>query len=280
MNDLWDDDEDLDFGEPGGDSGGEPESAVGAHNRLAIHQRKVRALVEDETGVRFESLVLFAEPLLQLYELEAEEAFRLRDRPDEADESVIAVIEAARLLWAYFSLDPSERLARRPVLAAHLVGPEPSEEDEADLDALIESTAPHWRALSKEEVRFAEDVEAPTLDFDALASHPAFDISFGEREDGTYGPQGLGELEARALFAQPLLEDERALADPDVFDAIMERASDYWHLAQLPEHEQQAYLNALARAHAGTPEDVDRVREEAGRMVARFYTLFPERAAT
>ncbi len=244
-----------------------------AHLLLAQHQRKVRALVDNETGVRFESLALFADPLFELYELDAMAAFELHARPDEADETTVAVMEAARLLWAYFSLPRRARAAHHDALAAFLLGPGATPEDEADLDALLDTVEAHWETLTSEDILLAQDVEAETLDFDALLAHPAFAQPIAEfAAERTYGPDRLSEMEARALFAQPLLERED---DPDALDDAMERADDYWSLAQLRGLERDAFLDELVEANALDAAEAEQIRAEAQQMLDRFQSLFP-----
>lgn len=247
-----------------------------AHLLLAQHQRKVRALVDDETGVRFESLALFADPLFELYGLDAMAAFELHARPDEADETTVAVMEAARVLWAYFSLPAKQRTTRRDALAAFLLGPDAAPEDEADLDTLLDAVETHWDTLTPEDVALAEGVEAETLGFDALLAHPAFALPAAEHTaERTYGPERLSEMEARALFAQPLLEPH---TDPDDLDAAMERADEYWTLARLHGVEREVYLDELVEALAIDEEEAAAIRAEAEAMTERFRSLFPGQA--
>ena len=152
--------------------------------RLADHQRKVRALSQDETGVSFASLALFAEPLFDHYDLDPSAAFEVMADPEAADEVTVAVLETARVLWAYFSLSPKERAARHGALAASLLGPEAAPEDELDLDILLDTVEAHWDALTPEDHALAEAVEAETLGFDALLAHPAFAPPNGESPSG------------------------------------------------------------------------------------------------
>lgn len=254
-------------------AGGDGASALtDAHLLLAQHQRKVRTLIDNETGVRFESLALFADPLFALYDLDSAAAFELHTNPDEADETTVAVMEAARLLWAYFSLPPSKRAARRDDLAEFLIGPGGTETDEEDFDALLDAVETHWDLLTEEDIELAEDTEETTLGFDALLEHPAFAPPARERStERTYGTEGMSEMEARALFAQPLLEQE---TDPDELEEVMERADDYWTLAQLQGLEREAYLTEIVEANAIDADEAAAIRAEAEQMIARFQQLF------
>ncbi len=240
---------------------------------LAAHDRKVRALSQDETGISFASLALFAEPLFDLYDLDPAAAFEVLGGA-EADEATAAVLEAARVLWAYFALPPQERATRYASLTEFLLGPEAGPEDEADLDRLLDAAEAHWDALSPEDHALAEAVDAETLGFDALLAHPAFAHAHAEPPaEQAYGPNRLNELDARALFAQPLLEDA---ADPDALDDALDKADEYWTLARLRGPERDAYLGQIIEVFAVNEAEAAAVRAEAERMTERFRSLFPE----
>lgn len=237
--------------------------------------RLARVLSKGETGVQYESLALFAEPLFALYELDAADAFRLREDPTTVPDDAVALMETARVMWAFFSLSPAERAHKRQALASQLVGEDPSEEDWISLDGLIEMLEIHWQALLQEEINAAQQTGHPTLDFDALLHHPAFRVT-DELHDATtagFGPSGLSEVEARALFAQPLIEDPEVLIDPDAFDAALGLADEYWSLAQSTEGDPAPAAQAFAREHAGdrSAEDLER---EAVQMIERYRELF------
>jgi hypothetical protein len=254
-------------------SGGDGASpAVDASER----QAKVRSLVNEETGLRFEPLVLFAEPLFDMYDLDPGEAFALRQNPDDADEAVVAVVEAARLLWAYFRLSPAEQLDRHATLASFLLGPEHSIEEEADLEHLIDRMREQWDLLMPEDRQLAESAEAPTLGFDDLVAHPAFAAGHAVEERGTYGPENLSELEAQALFAQPLLD---SASEPDEMEAALERASAYWELAHRRGAVRESLRSELVQQFGITAGERRRIEKEADEMLARFDQLFPEHRA-
>ena len=236
--------------------------------------RLSRVLVEGETGVLYESLALFAEPLFGLYELDAADAFRLRTEPDAVADDTVALLETARVLWAFFSLPPQKRSHKRPALAAQLVGEEPSDEDWMGLDGLLETVEIHWQALLPEEIEAAQATGHPVLGFDDLLHHPAFRVG-AEDEDATtagFGETSLSEIEARALFAQPLLEDPALMDDPDAFEDAMQRADAYWALAR------DAGPDAAKAAREFAEGDDDVEEAEAREMIERFRTLFPEHA--
>ena len=237
----------------------------------ARRARIVDALREGETGVQFESLALFAEPLFTLYELDPAQAFSLKTDPAQADDEVVALMEAARVLWAFFSLSPSSRAHRRQALAAQLVGEDAEPDDMLDMEGVIEAAEVHWQALLPEEIEMAQNTGHPVLDFDALLHHPAFRIETEpDPAHAGFGSGELSETEARALFAQPLLDDPEVMLDPDAFDSALERADAYWEAART------GLEPANVARHLADGGDAD--VEEAQRMIARYGELFPEHA--
>ena len=234
-------------------------------------QRIVDALLNGETGVQYESLALFAEPLFTLYELDPAEAFALRSDPESVGDEVVGLLEAARVLWAFFSLSKSERGHRRQALAAQLIGDDPQGDDMLDLEGVIEAAEVHWQALLPEEIEMAQDTGHGTLSFDDLLHHPAFRIEAEpDPSHAGFGSGSLSETEARATFAQPLLEDPEVMLHPDAFDRALERADVYWQAAR-----RGISAGAVARHLADEgPGDV----AEAKAMLARYAELFPEHA--
>lgn len=237
----------------------------------ALAARKARlaeALVSGETGVQYEALALFAEPLFTLYELDPSEAFSLRAGPAEADEETVALLETARVLWAYFSMPPAERAHRRPALAAQLVGENPTEDDWLSLDALLDTASIHWQALLPEEVEAAETTGHASLGFDALLRHPIFQIGDAESASDAlgFGPDALSDVEARAQFAQSLLDTVGD--DTDDLESALARADSYWTLAQGDDPD------ADLRAFAERQPDPAAALSEGRRMLARYRELF------
>ena len=235
----------------------------------ARKKRIVKALVEGETGVQFESLALFAEPLFTLYDLEPSDAFTLKTDPSGGADDVVALMETARVLWAFFSLPTASQGHRRQALVEQLVGGEAEEDDMLGLEGVIESAMVHWQALLPEEIEMAQNTGHDVLGFDDLIHHPAFRVITDEDPvHAGFGDGELSETEARALFAQPLLEAPEVMLDPDAFDSALERADAYW--AAAPEGTPpEDIASALAVGEEG---DI----EEARRMIARYAELFPE----
>ena len=272
-----------DFDEPSADLDPETVAAVDGAAAQAFAARKARlteALLEGETGVQYEALALFADPLFTLYDLDAADAFRLRTEPDAVADDTVALLETARVMWAFFSLPTQERAHKRQSLAAQLVGEDPSEEDWMGLDGLLETVEIHWQALLPEEIEAAQSTGHPVLSFEDLLHHPAFRVG-PEGEDAThagFGDKGLSEIEARALFAQPLLETPEVMTDPDAFDDALARADGYWALARTASGDGHADARAFADQHADG-DDAEHVRAEALAMIQRYRDLFPEHSS-
>ena len=271
LDDLNDDALGAAFGADGPGLGGATRAAaLGAPARA-------RALLAGETGLQFENLVLFAEAAFRRFELDLADAFALRQDSDAADPEVVAMLEAARLMWAYFELPPSGRARRRIALAVHLLGAEPSEDDWVEVEAVLDATEPYWEAMLPEERVAARQEGVKWLEWDELTAHPAYrlDEEAGELARG-YGQDGLSELEARALFAQPLLENAAESGDADALEAAMDRASRYWQVAHAPDDDREDALSDALDALAQTPDERPALADEARRMLARYRELFAE----
>ena len=255
-----------------GDGSAHPHASHGAD----AYRSSAEVLVSGETGVQFGALVLFAEPLFETYDLDMADAFALKSAPDAAAPDVLAVLETARLFWAFFSLSPSERAHKRSALAAQLHGGDPSEDEWIDIEALLNVVEPHWQAMLEDEIAQAQDTGHTTLDLDALLRHPTWQLH-DTAEALAYGPNALSDIEARALFAQPLLEDPTVLLDEKLFDEAVERASAFWTVALTPKGDRDEALQKVISRFSGPERDPEAVAEEATMMIQRFATLFPER---
>ena len=277
FDDLEDFTDDFPGTGPGALADLDPETvaALDGASAEAFADRKAlltRVLVGGETGVQFASLALFAEPLFTLYELDPADAFRLATEPHVTADDAVALLETARVLWAYLSLPAPERAHKRQMLAAQLVGEDPSEDDWLALDGLVDSATVHWQALVPEEIDAAQLTGHETLGFEALLHHPAFRVGT-EADDAThagFGPDALSDVEARALFAQPFLDTIDPGADADAFEDAIARADAYWTFARTAGPDAAAAGRAFAREHGTSAE-------EAEAMVRRYHDLFPEK---
>lgn len=241
--------------------------------------RLIQALLDNETGVRFESLVLFAEPLFSLYEVDAGEAFQLYSDPEAVSDETIALLETARILWAFFTLPPDQRAHARTRLATQLIGEAPTDDEWIDLEGLIDSMTVHWKALLDEEIREAEATDHPTLAFRELLQHDAFRIGGAkEQHPAGFGPDALSETEARARFAQPLFESREVLLDADAFERAVHRSDALWTLAHTSNGNPEAQITAYAREYSTSESEHKVLEDQARAMIKRYRELFPERA--
>lgn len=275
MSDFDDQDPLSQFIDPDFD-GGLPNDDHHDFDQKAVDEM-ARVLVKEETGVKFDSLALFAEPLFSAYDLDFTEAFTLKASTREADAEVVTLLEAARLLWAYFSLTGDKRAKSHDALKAHLSGHDAGEEDEVDLDHLVDVMQPYWSTMSEEEIREAENTEAETLSLEDLLAHKVLQHDSGVIAKG-YGTDGLNEIEARAIFTQPLLEELGVLGDVERFEFAVERANQYWLLAEMPEADRDHVFKDVLRSLSQDPAELVALEMEARQMIGRYFELFPERA--
>ena len=272
--DPFDDDLDGDLfarGAAGGDGMAPPEGAADDRRALAA------ALAQGDTGVPMGALLRLALPLVALYGLDSADVRSVAERPEAAAPDAVALLEVTRLLWAFLSLPDHAQAAAIGPLLEHLGGAEPDADGWEVVHELIETTQPAWDALGG--AAGAATLAPHALPFDALLAHPAFSDHAASLPgaEGGYGPSRLGEVEARALFAQPLLDDPDVLADADAFEAALARADEYWDIAAQPARE--AALAAFVRQHARSAGERARLTAEATAMLERFDRLFPEHRA-
>ena len=267
FDDLFDDDLDDPF--PAGPAGGD--RAVMSGERSEDRRALAVALAHADTGVPMPALLQLALPLVALYGLDAADVRAVAERPEEAPADAVAVLEATRLLWAFLSLPETDQAEAIGPLLEHLGGAEPDADGWEVVHELIETTQPAWDALGGK--AGAQQLAPGALPFDALLQHPAFADHLGA-PDAAFGPNRLGEVEARALFAEPLLSDPAVLADADAFEAALARADAYWDVAAAPDREKA--LAAFVRQWSDSSAHADRLRAEGVEMLMRFDLLFSE----
>ncbi|MEL6610745.1 MAG: hypothetical protein AAFQ53_01515 [Bacteroidota bacterium] len=226
-----------------------------------VDAERVDALLTGASGVQFSPLVTFARPLLERYGVDEQEAYELTAARDSADATVVTLLETARLLWAFFSLDAAARDAQRGTLLTHCYGPDADAEAWEDFADLLTAMGEAWEALPSDVRQEAEATEAPTLSLEALLDTTA---------DAAFDPGR--ECDARALFALPLLDDPVVQADPSRFEDALHRADAYWTLAQQPDRADR--LAALLPTLATADDELPALRAEAERMLARYDDLF------
>lgn len=243
---------------------------------IADLQRGILAYLEGKTGIRYEPLVRFAEPLFQLYDLDIRSAGRSgADRRSDEMATLLAILDTARLFWAYFLLDEIESVERIENLRRVFLGPRPSREDDSSLVELLQVLEDQWNEIGQTRIRSAgvEGYALPSFD-ELLAEYDArHGLEFSS--NGQVPPQLSESPETLAAFAQPLLESIDA-EDPELLDDAMARAQAYWELAQMTGEAYEQRLTSLARRFSDSNRSVAKVRIEAERMSTRFRSLFSE----
>lgn len=240
------------------------------------------AFLNGETGIRFEALATFAEPLFDLYEVDPRETLTTLDgqRATEEAATLLSVLEMARLLWAYCGLTPEEQATHLPALCQCLLGPQPTDEALQALDDLLEMMQQQWDGMDPFKRAAAEDMPGfavPSLAQLLADMEDADGPSRAAAADAAYPTESFDLPEAFAHFVQPLLDDPRVHADAERLEDVMARAQAYWELAQVPGDEYEERLCALVKLHAPDPAARHALRVEAERMVQHFFALFPDR---
>jgi hypothetical protein len=241
-------------------------------------QESLDTYLNDESGVRFRALAHFAEPLFDLYDIDLSATLGAAPEARDEDEmaTLLAVLETARLLWAYFGLPDEAQDRYRDDLEAYLLGPDAEAGAADSLQELLDAMEAQWEAMPPHMRSSAEDVEGYALPpFEDLLEAFAPADTDVQGPGPMQGPDGDMEgPEAMALFAQPLLEDPEVQTDPDALEERMTRATAYWELAQLPPDEREEQVDALKDQFAESDAERDEIEAEAERMVDRYHELF------
>lgn len=220
----------------------------------------------------------FAGPIFDLYDVDwrSDAAAGSLSRDWQELSTMVAVLDAARLLWAFFALDDEEHLQNLPELEDALLGVGAGDEERSNLLVLLSLLEEHWHSFSTAERVHAEDTPGYLLphfemllaDFTSAARRLPRDAA------KTYGPDRLDLPEAMAVFAEPLLQDEQVRNDPDLIEDRIARAQAYWDLANTPSNLYEEELTRIIRSFAGPSDDATVIRAEAERMVKRYRALF------
>lgn len=259
----------------------------------ANHERRRRAVaalrealdvyVTGRSGIRFDALVRFAGPLFDLYDVEwrAGDGLDALSRDEQELTTMLAVLDTARLLWSFFTLEDDSSLEMLPKLEDAMLGRGAGDEERSNLLVLLSLLEEHRAAFTLEEREHAVDTPGYALpDFGVLLG--AFQDRHGRlshRNPSTFGPNLLELPEALALFAEPLLRDPAVEKNPHLVEERVERAQAYWDLATAPEEEFDERLNHMMDDFASTDAERSFIREEAERMMARYKNLFSDRAS-
>lgn len=246
-------------------------------------QQSLEAYLDDAMGVRFDALSRFAQPLFELYgiDLQASLAKPHSARSNKEVNVLLTVLDTARLLWAYFSLNPGDQDEHADELKACLVGPMPDADAEDSYRELMELMRERWTALPDSLRHHAQAAAPSTLpSFERLLDQhggPMQNDADNHAGEG-YGADQLEKPEALALFAQPLLEDPQIHADPEALEQRMALATAYWELAHAAPSRRDDRLQTLLHRFADSPDEREALEQEAHDMLQRFEDLFPEHA--
>ena len=250
-------------------------------------QRQVRALrealdvyVSGRSGIRFEALVRFAGPIFDLYDVkwrsDSDVASVRRDRDELA--TMISVLDTARLLWTFFSLNEEKNIEMLPDLEDVLIGRTADDEERSNLLVLLSLLEEHWQTFSIEQRADAEDTPGYTLPtFESLLEE--FRGETRQAPDSiseTFGPDRLELPEAIALFAQPLLEGPEIEKNPDKLEEQIARAHAYWELALVSRDRFEVELARVLDSLASSEREREDIRRQATEMIHRFRLLFPD----
>jgi hypothetical protein len=236
----------------------------------------LQTYLNGESGIQFSVLARFAEPLFELYDVDPRAGIeRGREHRDAAElATLLAVLETARVLWAYFSLEPTAAEEAQDRLQAILVGQDVSQEANEAFLAFLSLMATHWYGLADEERAGALVPGFSLPPFHHLVEQYREKNGEPESRAGRFGPDELELTDALALFARPLLEDERTLADPDALERALTRASAYWDLAQASPACYEEQLSLVVLNLSGCADERAQLEHEARRMVMRYRELF------
>lgn len=250
---------------------------------MSALRKALDVYVSGRSGIRFDALMRFAGPLFDLYEVDwrAGSGTDALSRDEEELSTMLALLDTARLLWAFFSLDDEENLEALPEVEDALVGRTAGDEERSNLLVLLSLLEEHWQSFASDERSIAVDTPGYVLpDFELLlAEYEGRLHRLPARRTARFGPDDLELPEALAVFAKPLLQDPAIEGDPDLLEERVERAQAYWDLATVPKSQFDDQLQHIVETFASNQEEQSAIRDEAQRMVARFKKLFPDLAA-
>jgi len=241
----------------------------------------LEAYLDGAMGIHFDALSRFARPLFELYGIDLRASLSKPDaaRSDDEVNTLVTVLDTARLFWAYFSLDEEAQAQHADELEACLVGPSPDPGASRSFNDLMDLMRDRWEDLSDSRRHHAEQMAPAALPrFETLLEQHASPSASGAAPGAGYGPDQLDQPEALALFAQPLLDDPSVHTDPDALEERMALATAYWELARLPDSKRGDRLQSLLHRFADSASERERLRDQARSMLDRFEELFPDQA--
>lgn len=251
--------------------------------RISALKEALDVYLSGRSGIRFDSLMRFAGPLFDLYDVDWRSIGRPSARRDlDEISTMVAVLDVARLLWAFFALGQDDSIGALPELEDALLGAGAGDEERSNFLVLLSLLEEHWQQFTPEDRARAEDTPGYSLpEFETLLQDfPVRTFKLPTRAKNVFGPSRLDLSEALAIFAEPLLGSADLGSDPDLVEDRVARAQAYWELAMTPPDAYDEELERIIEGFARTSAERETIRAEAERMVQRFYTLFPEQRAS
>lgn len=242
-------------------------------------QSRYLTLQSGTTGLSFDALSRFSEPLWVFYGLEKSTVLDELEFAEDLDmmDTAVSILESARLFWAYFRTDKEEKNEALSIMEDRMLGEAPEVEDREDFQELVAKMEESFKRFSRQAVQQAEESSGyKTQSFKAViealdADQPTpatTEIYLPEEDDAeSQSPDVL------ARFAAPLLEKTDP-ADPDAFDESFSKAADYWDYARSSEAEKPRLLMLLKRKYATKPEELAQIEAEAHMMNEHFVRMF------
>ncbi|HRR07631.1 MAG TPA: hypothetical protein PLO56_02970 [Rhodothermales bacterium] len=242
-------------------------------------QSRYLTLQSGTTGLSFDALSRFSEPLWVFYGLEKSAVLDELEYTEDLDlmDTAVSIMESARLFWAYFRTPKEKKAETLGILEDRMLGEMPEPEDQEDFRELVEKMEAGFKRFSKTAIQQAEEnsgyktqtfqqvIEALEADQPTPATTEIF---LADDDDVmTQSPDVL------ARFAAPLLEKIDP-SDPDAFDESFSKAADYWEYARSPESEKPRILMVLKRKYAKRPEELALIENEAQMMSEQFVRMF------
>ena len=226
-----------------------------------------------KSGIQYEKLQLFIQPILSHYQIELDTGFSDDVTPENLEDMTLLldIFETATILWDYCCLSSGNKTSAFSELKNNLLGAHPSREDLAQFPILVASMEEKWEHLSEGESA------AVNYQTTADAVLPADPSPFSENGAAHYGPENLDIPEAFALFSRPLLDHDAIYEDPESLDDVMTKAQAYWDLAHLPPVALEKQLTKVVSEFTTSSFSKEHIRNEAQEMIQRFHELFPER---
>lgn len=240
---------------------------------LLVLRRNLALYLEGATGIRYEDLLVFSEPLFQLFELDPRHTnVDGGERELEELSTLLSLLDLARLFWAYFLLEESQSPAALDDLTVTLLGPQPTAQEVLSMKELVQMLEDQWLVIAENAGNSTPPTGYSLPPFSELledyehrhARHPAHDAHAASSADLP---------DALASFARPLFEEVN-LDDPAEIDDALARAQAYWDLARTSGPSYNRRLARVVERFAGQRRNEDSVRTEAAMMTRRYRELF------